>query len=185
MLNANPAKSHSSRIFISIVNWFWKFAQSTAVILPCSVQNFKMVWQLSNMLWANEILRDLSLRWVSEGYHILQPRFAVVLGPNFFTPALQVYFTGTGAILTVVICVVYRDKVIFHPPPKKKKNTKKTTKKPPQKTRKNKIIVAETRRQKKLDSMNVIVEENDVQIYPYTHLYTQLYHIYAWFYISF
>ena len=31
----------SSRISISVVESFWKFAQSTAVILPCSVQNFK------------------------------------------------------------------------------------------------------------------------------------------------
>ena len=40
------------------------------MILPCSVQNFKIIWQLSNNLKANEILRELSLRCVSEGSYI-------------------------------------------------------------------------------------------------------------------
>ena len=50
---------------------FWNCAQNTAVSLPCSVQNFKMIRQLKQMLWANEISRDLSLRLISEGYPIL------------------------------------------------------------------------------------------------------------------
>ena len=50
---------------------FWKFAQSTAVSLPCSVQNFKKIWLLINKLWVNEISRDLDLRSVSDGYPIL------------------------------------------------------------------------------------------------------------------
>ena len=50
---------------------FWDFAQSTAVSLPCSVQNFKLIEQLKRMLWTNEILPNLSLRWVSDGYLIL------------------------------------------------------------------------------------------------------------------
>ena len=38
--NSNLAKSRSSWTFISVVELFWNFAQSTAVILPCSVRNF-------------------------------------------------------------------------------------------------------------------------------------------------
>ena len=49
----------------------WNFAQSTAVSLPCSVQNFKLIGQLQRKLWTNEFSRDLSLRWVSDGYPIL------------------------------------------------------------------------------------------------------------------
>ena len=44
----------------------------TAVILSCSVQNFKIVWQPLNQLFTNEISRDLSLRCVSNGYTLLQ-----------------------------------------------------------------------------------------------------------------
>ena len=53
----------------AIIQSSWNFAQSRTVSL--SVQNFKMIGQLRQMLWTNEILRDLSLRWVSEGYPIL------------------------------------------------------------------------------------------------------------------
>ena len=40
-----------------------------AVILTGSVQNTKKnIWKSKGMLWTNEILRDLSLRWVSDVY---------------------------------------------------------------------------------------------------------------------
>ena len=67
ILNSNLAKSHSSITPISMVKSLWNCAQGTAVILPCSVQNLKTISQLRNDLWASEILRDLGLRWVSEG----------------------------------------------------------------------------------------------------------------------
>ena len=38
---------------------FWNFTQSTAVVLPCSVQNFKAIWELSKKLSTNEISRNL------------------------------------------------------------------------------------------------------------------------------
>ena len=60
----------SSITSVSIVQSVWNFAQSTAVTLSCSVQNFKAISQLHE-LWANEISRDLSLRWISDGYPIL------------------------------------------------------------------------------------------------------------------
>ena len=46
-------------------------AQSMAVILPCSVQNWKVIWQLWDMLWANKTSQDLILICVSDGYSIL------------------------------------------------------------------------------------------------------------------
>ena len=58
--------------YCSVVKSFWNFAQSTAVILPCSVQNFKMIWRLKGMLWTDNFSQDLSFRRVSDGYPILQ-----------------------------------------------------------------------------------------------------------------
>ena len=43
ILNSNLAKSRSSITSMSFVQSFWNFAQSTAVSLPCSVQNFKTI----------------------------------------------------------------------------------------------------------------------------------------------
>ena len=60
-------KSHSFVTSISVVKSFWNFAQSMAVTLPCSVQNFRMIWQLKCKICAYEISTDLCLRWVSEG----------------------------------------------------------------------------------------------------------------------
>ena len=69
--NSNLAKSRSSITYVSIVQSIWNFAQSTAVILPCSAQDIKLIGQLKHELWANEISRDLSLRWISDGHPIL------------------------------------------------------------------------------------------------------------------
>ena len=44
-----------------------------AVILPCSMRNFKTIALLKWMLWpiwVNKILWDLILRWVSDGYPV-------------------------------------------------------------------------------------------------------------------
>ena len=38
-----------------------------------SMENFKMIWQLRNKLWEDEISDDFSLRWVSVRYPILSP----------------------------------------------------------------------------------------------------------------
>ena len=71
ILNSNLAKSRSSITSVTIVKSVSNFAQSTAVILPCSVQNVKAIGQLNHESLANEISRDLSLRWISDGYPIL------------------------------------------------------------------------------------------------------------------
>ena len=76
-------KSYLSITSILNIISFCKFAQSTAVILPCSVQNFKMIGHLRNGLWTNKISRDLSLRRVSEGCPILQQPSGTINAANF------------------------------------------------------------------------------------------------------
>ena len=51
--------------YLSVAQWFCNFAQSMAMILPCSVQNFKAIEQVKCMLWLNKILQDSCLPWVS------------------------------------------------------------------------------------------------------------------------
>ena len=56
IFNPNLVKSRLSVTYSSLIKSFRNFAQRTAVILPCSVQNFKTIAQLKRMLWTNEIL---------------------------------------------------------------------------------------------------------------------------------
>ena len=60
------------------------FSWPIAASLSCSVQNFKSTGQLNRMLWTNEISRDLSLRWVSDGYPMLHntPRSLYLYAPE-------------------------------------------------------------------------------------------------------
>ena len=60
-INSNLVKSRLPRTYFSVAQSFWNFAQSTAVILPCSVWNIETIEQMKNMLRTNEISRDLSL----------------------------------------------------------------------------------------------------------------------------
>ena len=63
-------KYHLSHKFsLRIPQSLWKFAQSTAVILPCSVQNFKTIGREEWMLWTNDISLDFTWRWVPEIRH--------------------------------------------------------------------------------------------------------------------
>ena len=71
ILNSNLVKSHSPITHLSVFQSFWNFAQSTAVSLLCSVQNFEMIVQLEQLLWTNEISRDWSSRWVLDRFPIL------------------------------------------------------------------------------------------------------------------
>ena len=50
-----------------VAQLFCNFAQSMAVSLPCSVQNFKTIRRLRYKLGANDISQDLLLRWISAG----------------------------------------------------------------------------------------------------------------------
>ena len=72
ILNSNVSKSRPSTTTVLVIKSFWNFVQSTAVILSCSVQNLKMIWQLSIKLRRNEISRDLSSVWILEWYSSLQ-----------------------------------------------------------------------------------------------------------------
>ena len=56
-------KLHSSVTSISVAKPFWNFTQSSAVTLPCSVLNSKTIWQPRNYLSANELWRNLSVRF--------------------------------------------------------------------------------------------------------------------------
>ena len=56
----NPVKSRLLIIYLSVIQSLWNFVQSTAVILSCSVQNFKTIGQLKRFLWTKEISRELS-----------------------------------------------------------------------------------------------------------------------------
>ena len=50
-----------SLTYFAFAQSFWNFAQSTAVILPCPVQNFQTIGQLRWILSRDEISQDLSL----------------------------------------------------------------------------------------------------------------------------
>ena len=68
IVNPHLAKSHSFITYIVFAQTFCNFAQSTAVVLSCSVQNFKMIGQLKWVLRMNEISRDFSLIKVFVGW---------------------------------------------------------------------------------------------------------------------
>ena len=49
IFNSIRVKSHLPVNYLSF-NWsFWNFAQSTVIIMPSSMQNFKMIWQVNWM----------------------------------------------------------------------------------------------------------------------------------------
>ena len=70
------------------------FAQSMAVSLPCSVQNFKIIWQLKEQLNTNRILKDWTFQMIFEylSYIVTTPSSpqpinspAYIKGPPFTT----------------------------------------------------------------------------------------------------
>ena len=68
-LNSNLAKSRSSITTISVAPSFWNFAQSMAVILPCSVQYFKMIGEpRKKIIGKPDFMRlefKMSFLWIS------------------------------------------------------------------------------------------------------------------------
>ena len=70
MLNSNFVKYHSPITYLLIFQSFWTFPQCTAVSLPCSARNFETTEALKGLLLTNEFSRDLSFRWVLDGYPI-------------------------------------------------------------------------------------------------------------------
>ena len=72
--NLNLMKSRNlicPSLIAQLTNHFEIFAQSTAVSLPCSVQDFKTTGPLKRLLWTDVFSRDLRLRCVSDEYPIL------------------------------------------------------------------------------------------------------------------
>ena len=69
--NANLVKSRSSIKSVSVIQSFQNYIQSMAVWLQCSVQSFKPIRQLKQMLRTNVISWDLSLRCISGRYPTL------------------------------------------------------------------------------------------------------------------
>ena len=64
-------KSRLPITYFAVTRSFFKFCtdHSDATAVLCA--KFQNDWQLKRMLWTNEISRDLSLRWVSDGYPVL------------------------------------------------------------------------------------------------------------------
>ena len=67
-LNLKSSKSHLPITYLPTAQSFWNFAQSMAVTLPCSVQNFKMIGQKKSLLLIEEFRQDLSFKTNYEGY---------------------------------------------------------------------------------------------------------------------
>ena len=56
-----------AHIHFSVAQSFWNCAQSTEVILPCSVQKFKTMKPWNWILWTNEISWDLNFNSLAPG----------------------------------------------------------------------------------------------------------------------
>ena len=81
IINSNLAKSRLLINHCSVFESFWNFAHSTAVSLPCFVQNFKTIWLHKWIFRTNEIARDLIVgMWRSYGISLLW----VQVRPKFF-----------------------------------------------------------------------------------------------------
>ena len=63
-------KSHSPITKLSIIQSFWNLAQSMAVILPCSVQNFKNDWTIEKDVMDKQVFTPFGFK-ISFGRDIL------------------------------------------------------------------------------------------------------------------
>ena len=86
ILNSNLAKFHLPITYSSVVQSFWNFVQNMAVILSCSLQNCKMIGQLTetDVMGERMIWRDLILKYVSDAYLTLHkaPESRTYLAPD-------------------------------------------------------------------------------------------------------
>ena len=60
----------------------------------CSVQNFKVIGQLQNRLWANKTSQDLSLRCVSDGNLIRKKHLLCCLAPILYPTSNNLFSNG-------------------------------------------------------------------------------------------
>ena len=63
VLNWKHTKFWSSVRSISVIKAICISLKSNALVLPCFVQNFKMIWHAINKSRGNDILWDLCLQW--------------------------------------------------------------------------------------------------------------------------
>ena len=99
--NSNSAKTRSYIASITVVKSFWNFAQSTAVPLPCSVQNFKMIWRPINKLWASQISQKLNFERKSYALTVPSPKMHVLSVCSLFHPTVHWVTMGLeGQLLT-------------------------------------------------------------------------------------
>ena len=68
---AKIAQSRLIIIHFPVVESFWNFTQSTALWMPCFLQNYKMIWNLKDIFWAKQIVWDFNLRLVVNGLALL------------------------------------------------------------------------------------------------------------------
>ena len=103
ILNSNLMKSDFAITCCSDVRSFWNYSQSTAVSLPCSVQNFKTIWLLKLMLWTDKFLWALprSLTHWGRVMHICVSNLAIIGSDNGLSPGQRqaIIWTNAGIFL--------------------------------------------------------------------------------------
>ena len=83
-----------------------KFAPSTAVQLPCSVQICKTVWQMKWASWAHEFSRDLS--WMRFEFRAdIQIALAPVEEVRCVTPHIRSLYKKPGWVVTIITVHAY------------------------------------------------------------------------------
>ena len=89
ILHSNLPKVRSSRTSSSVAKSFWQSEKRTTAVLSWSMQNFKSIWQLNNVIWENESSQDSGFRCASDGCVTLQQPTAtlITVGINNHMPS--------------------------------------------------------------------------------------------------
>ena len=104
--------------FSDSIQSFWNFTKNTAMIPPCSAQNFKTIGIFKWMLWTKKISRDLSLNAFLHRYPVLHSIAQLGISRNTAKPtrANLAWFTLDDSkiyqfkVLTYLLCVNLRKK---------------------------------------------------------------------------
>ena len=97
MVNSKFTKFHWSISYISIVQSVWNFAQSMAVSLLCSVQNFQTIGQLKKYYKQPRFNEIWVLRWILERFASLS--WLLSLCQSLCRPWRHNLFAGLRAII--------------------------------------------------------------------------------------
>ena len=106
ILNRNFPKSYQSITTPLVDESFWNFAQSTAVILLCSVQNFRRIHQLKFLLWTYRILQDFCLRSFQMRPAVLLWAFSIRRSDHYLT--LRRFITLSRWKLSLITITVFK-----------------------------------------------------------------------------